>query len=122
MVNGWHQFEEKPIGSGLAASGPAYRFSHDITHIKESSYIPESWYVQQLVEGGIIGFLLFIGILGIISWKLYRRSIFLFGGFVGILVMNFLLHSFETSYAAVLLFMIIGLMLDKQKPLTLSDK
>ena len=54
MIDGIHEFEQKPLGHGLAESGPAYRYAHDITNIKEDSYIPESWYIQQLVEGGII--------------------------------------------------------------------
>jgi O-antigen ligase len=79
MLNGIERFKEKPLGQGLAESGPAYRFVHDVKDVKEDEYIPESWYIQQLVEGGIIGTLLFLAIMGMISWNLYRRSIFIFG-------------------------------------------
>jgi O-antigen ligase len=104
MVNGIEEFKSQPLGHGLAESGPAYRLVHDITDIPESQYIPESWYIQQLVEGGVIGFLLFLGIMGMITWQLYKKSVFMFGGFVSILIINFFLHSFEASYVSILLF------------------
>jgi len=115
MINGFEEFEQKPFGHGLAESGPAFRSVHNITNIKEDSYIPESWYVQQLVEGGFIALLLFLAIMTIISFQLWKKSVFIFGGFIAILVMNGLLHSFEASYAAVLLFMIIGLFMEEKK-------
>lgn len=111
MLNGIERFRERPLGQGLAESGPAYRFVHDVKNVKEDLYIPESWYIQQLVEGGVIGLLLFLGIMGIITWRLYKKSVFMFGGFIGVLVINFFLHSFEASYVSILLFAIIGLML-----------
>ena len=48
------------MGSGLAEAGPAYRFVEHPTKTEglyegenktlEDYYIPESWYIQQLVE------------------------------------------------------------------------
>jgi hypothetical protein len=61
MVTGLERFRENPVfGEGLASAGPAYRYVVPMnegeslyrgeTKIKEDYYIPESWYVQQLVE------------------------------------------------------------------------
>jgi hypothetical protein len=58
--------------------------------------------------------LLFLAIMGMISWNLYRRSIFIFGWFVGVLIMNFFLHSFEASYVSILLFGVIWLFMSKK--------
>lgn len=113
MLNGWNEFRAQPLGHGLAQSGPAYRLVHDVTNITEDKYIPESWYVQQLVEGGIVGLLLFLAILGLMAWKLYQKSVFILGGFIGILTMNAMLHSFETSWAALSFFMIVALLIGK---------
>lgn len=62
MITGIERFKENPVfGEGLASSGPAYRFVvpqnadehlyQGETKKMEDYYIPESWYVQQLVEG-----------------------------------------------------------------------
>lgn len=115
MLTGIERFRGKPFGAGLAESGPAYRFVHDVKDVKEDTYIPESWYIQQLVEWGVIGTLLFLAIMGIIAWNLYRRSIFVFGSFMGVLIMNFFLHSFEASYVSILFFAVIGLFMEEGK-------
>jgi hypothetical protein len=82
------RFSEKPLGHGLAESGPASRAlydvnetpitteptdkkvaniirtlkarNHDFLYNTETFYIPESWYIQQLIEGGVFGFLFFL--------------------------------------------------------------
>lgn len=61
MVIGLKRFTAHPLGSGLATSGPAYRYVTQLERDEglfegenkdlEDYYIPESWYVQQLVEG-----------------------------------------------------------------------
>lgn len=118
MIIGFNRFKEKPFGQGLAESGPAYRAVHDITNVKEDHYIPESWYIQQLVEGWVIALLLFIAIMATIAFELWKKSIFIFWGFIAVLAMNGLLHSFETSYAAMVLFMIIGLFVENKRGVT----
>ncbi len=64
---------DKPLGSGLATSGPAYRYVQhpeedeslfEGDNKKREDYsIPESWYIQQMVEGGAPGFAIFIAIM-----------------------------------------------------------
>lgn len=120
-VTGIERAKAKPLGSGLASAGPAYRFVlqpepnqslfEGDNKTEEDYYIPESWFIQQLVEGGIIGFALFLAIIGTIALQLVRKNIFLFGSFVGMAIMNLVLHSYESSYISLLLFMIISLVL-----------
>ncbi|MCB9806579.1 hypothetical protein H6768_01525 [Candidatus Peribacteria bacterium] len=88
MYIGYLRFLEQPLGHGLAQAGPASRAIADINQKEipiesinpeiaylsdifivrnpdfifstEHYYIPESWYIQQLIEGGIIGFFFFV--------------------------------------------------------------
>jgi hypothetical protein len=52
MVNGIERFMEFPLGAGLATSGPAYRSVTETETTLETDryYIPESWFVQILIE------------------------------------------------------------------------
>ncbi|MDD2487554.1 MAG: O-antigen ligase family protein [Candidatus Gracilibacteria bacterium] len=115
MIIGFNQFLNKPFGKGLASSGPAYRLSHDTKGTDEKNFIPESWYVQQLVEGGFIGFFFFMAILGLIFLRLYSVSIFFAGSFIAVLVMNSLLHTFEAVYISLIFFMFLGMFLNSGK-------
>jgi hypothetical protein len=120
MATGFERFREHPVfGEGLAASGPAYRFVvpqnpnenlyEGETKEKEDYYIPESWYVQQLVEGGIPALGSFLAILAIIALALLRVSPPFFAAFVACATMNLFLHSFESAYASLSLFALAGL-------------
>ena len=116
---------DRPLGSGLASAGPAYRFVKQPeageslfegeNKIAEDYYIPESWYIQQLVEGGFIGFIIFVLILATIAYRLARRNVFIFGSFVAMATMNLFLHSYESLYISLLLFMIVALVLEAPK-------
>ena len=48
--------------------------------------------------------------------QLVRKHIFLFAAFVGMNVMNLVLHSYESSYISLLLFMILALVLYYDTP------
>lgn len=120
MITGFERFKEHPVfGEGLASSGPAYRFvvpqnaSENLyegeTKEKEDYYIPESWYVQQLVEGGIPALGAFLAILATIALSLLRASPPFFAAFVACATMNLFLHSFESAYASLSLFAFAGL-------------
>jgi hypothetical protein len=118
-ITGIERAMDRPLGSGLASAGPAYRFVQQPEEneslfvwenkTKEDYYIPESWFIQQLVEGGIIGFALFVAILGRILLMLIRRNIFVAAAFIGMCTMNLFLHSFESIYISLLLFMLLAL-------------
>lgn len=58
-MTGIERFREHPMGQGLGTAGPAYRYVQKLSddpiyggqiQHTEDYYIPESWYIQQLVE------------------------------------------------------------------------
>ena len=65
-----------------------------------------------MVEGGLPGFALFVAILGQILMKLARKNPFLFASFLAIATMNLFLHSYESTYISLLLFIITGFAID----------
>ena len=111
MIIWIERFIQKPFWAWLAESWPAFRsiYPDKQTLEFEQYYIPESWFIQVLVEGWIIYFLLFLTILWIIWTKLYKKSISMFVSFFAILVMNVFLHIFEATYLSILLFILIWL-------------
>ncbi|PID87326.1 hypothetical protein CSB07_01990 [Candidatus Gracilibacteria bacterium] len=116
MEIGLKRFAKKPLGAGLAEAGPAFRSIYPDKQTKKDEvyYIPESWYIQILIEGGIIYFLLFLAILLLILKGLFFESKIIFSMFLAILVMNVFLHIFESTYLSILLFIFIGLFLKKE--------
>lgn len=110
------RFLEKPFWAWLAESWPAFRNIYpEKQDIKwEHYYIPESWFIQILVEGWIIYFVLFLAILSSIWIKLYKNSLIIFWVFIAILVMNIFLHIFEATYLSILLFTLIWIILYKK--------
>lgn len=73
----------------------------------EHYYIPESWYIQQLIEGGVIGFFFFVVVFILLLINL-RKYPAMFAALAGVLVMNTFLHSFESVHTALILFLIIA--------------
>ena len=109
------RFIKKPFWSWLAESGPAYRSIYKDRQTKkyEKYYIPESWFIQQLVEWWIIAFILFVMIFVIILSRIYNHSKSLFIWFFAICIMNIFLHVFEFTYISILLFIFIWLIFNK---------
>ena len=104
------RFSSKPLWSWLATAWPAYRSVIKTKTSLETDryYIPESWFVQILIEGGVIYFSLFIFILWIILLNLYKNNNnYIFLMFIWILIMNVFLHVFEYTYITILLFMFL---------------
>jgi len=116
MEIGLQKFIEKPLGYGLASSWPWYRQVHSgpLTKEDEKQFIPESWFVQQLVEGWIIYFTLFCSILIMILLRVYKNSPSFFVACIAIGVMNIFLHIFEATYVSVLLFIFLWLLTAKK--------
>lgn len=115
------RFIEKPFWQWLGSSGPAYRHTQDLTgtdrkKIEEMDkfYIPESWYIQQFVEGWIIGGISFLIIMGILFFALIKKHVILGWMFMGIAVMNIFLHTFESAPFSLLFFILIGILLSYQ--------
>jgi hypothetical protein len=123
-MTGIERFREYPMGQWLGTAGPAYRYvvkladdpiyGGAIQHT-EDYYIPESWYIQQLVEWGVIGFILFCAIMGMIAWRIFPLSPTFFASFIAVLTMNLFLHSFESVYISLILFLILWLFIGKRK-------
>ena len=112
MITWFNRFLEKPFWAWLAESWPAYRsvIKTETSLETDRYYIPESWFVQILVEGGFIYLILFLSIIFIILQNLYKNNnLYLFLMFLWVLVMNMFLHVFEYTYITILLFMILGL-------------
>jgi hypothetical protein len=65
----------------------------------ETYYIPESWYIQIMIEGGVLGAILFAVILLSILAKLQKNK-YILGATLGIYIMNLFLHSFESVHTA----------------------
>lgn len=109
------RFKEKPFWAWLAESWPAFRkiYPEKQTLEWEHFYIPESWFIQVLVEWWIIYLALFLAILWTILIKLYSKSIVLFWMFSAVLIMNIFLHIFEATYLSILLFILIWQILYK---------
>jgi len=106
------RFISKPFWSWLATAGPAYRsvIKENTTLETDSYYIPESWFVQILVEGWIVYFSLFLLILWQILFTLYKnKNNYILAMFIWILMMNLFLHVFEYTYITILLFLFLGL-------------
>lgn len=122
MVTSIERFQEYPMGQWLASSGPAYRYIIPVNASnmaeKDHFYIPESWYIQQFVEGGIIGGILFLSIMLMLFIGLVKKHIILWGMFVWIGIMNLFLHTFESSVLVLPLFMLIGLLLSEKKKMS----
>jgi uncharacterized membrane protein len=111
-----NRFKDNTFWAWLGSSGPAYRkiyTQEEINKQVEAFFIPESWFIQQLIEWWIIYFLLFSTIIVLILIKTYKKSHFIFASLLAIIVMNIFLHSFESSYNSILLFMIIWIILKK---------
>jgi O-Antigen ligase len=120
MMTSIDRFKAHPMGQWLASSGPAYRYvvpDVDASNMieKDRFYIPESWYIQQFVEWGVIWGVLFLAIMLSFFWMLIVKSPILGGMFAGIGVMNLFLHTFESSVLVLSLFMLIGLFLAEKK-------
>ena len=124
-MTGIKRFESHPLGQGLASDGPAYRYMGSIptgVNLTEGTLqkledwnIPESWYVQVLVEGGVIGFVLFIAIMGLVLYRLFAVSVPIFTTFLAVAIMNGFLHTFESMYVSIILFFFVGWLMVVEK-------
>jgi hypothetical protein len=109
-----NRFKENLLWQWLGTSWPAYRkiySKEEISKQVEAYYIPESWFIQQLIEWWIIYFTLFTLIILNILIKTYKKSYPLFWAFLAIIIMNIFLHSFESTYNSLLLFMFLWIIL-----------
>lgn len=140
MYMGFLRFSKNPLWQWLASAGPASRALYDVNEVpitaepsdkniativrtlkarnkdflynSETYYIPESWYIQQLIEGGILWFFFFLSIIVGILAQL-RLSPYILAAFVGVLIMNIFLHSFESMHSSFALFIVLASLVKK---------
>lgn len=115
MSVGIHRLMEYPFGQWLGSAGPAYRYIVDLHDQNVTDldrfYIPESWYIQQFIEGGYLGWVLFFGIMLWIFVVLMTIHPILGALFAGVGSMNLFLHTFESSVISLSLFLLIGIII-----------
>lgn len=122
LVNGIGRVKSNPVGQGMGSAGPAYRhvqdlrgLSHKQLEVKDFFYIPESWFVQVFIEGGVFGGVLFFAIIVFLGLALLFFHPFLGASFGGIAAMNLVLHTYESSVVSYTLFIFVGLILGYAK-------
>jgi hypothetical protein len=95
-IDNAHDAIQHPLGQGPGSAGPA---SFYLQHSEPK--IAENYFVQIAQEVGVIGLAIFCALSALIGWKLFRMIngdstsylvIGLFASFIGINVINFLLH------------------------------
>jgi O-antigen ligase len=106
-------------GLGLGSSGPAANYEPESKLKKDFEYlsykwlikedrikIPENWYLQLLLNGGLLYAILYLLIVTIPIWQLWKiikakdSNIVFLMGFVGILIGNIFLHLWENQTIA----------------------
>jgi len=119
-------FFYNPIGYGLGIAGPATQIGRSIESAgwweistaspsAVSKFLPENWFVQILLEQGIMGLFLFSWLLFLIGYYLFQiikkeknfLSIWIFTAFISLAFMWLFTHSFEESATSYTLFLII---------------
>ncbi len=107
---------EYPLGQWLGSAGPAYRHVMQLSDksraeitVLDTFYIPESWYIQQFIEGWIIGWILFFWLMAVFFIVLIGIHPILWALFFGISTMNLFLHIFEYNVISLSLFFLIWL-------------
>ncbi|MEI8143279.1 MAG: hypothetical protein WCG48_01525 [Candidatus Berkelbacteria bacterium] len=103
------------VGGGIGTAGPIA--------IKYGGLIPESWYLQLVLELGILGFVLWLVVFGLISKNLIVSKQFgLFFGLLSLMITALFLHTFADNLVLVYtMFILIGVA-SSQRKLIQTDK
>lgn len=106
--------QDKPLGHGPGTAGLVS------IQNKDGGLLTENYYIQIAYEVGLLGFLLFIGLLYLLLENLWQRrkdpaAQALLASFVGIALMNFLLHTWSNEAVACAWFMLAGTTLAVRK-------
>lgn len=103
-----------PLGMGLGTVGPA--------SVRYEKLLTENWYLQILIEMGVLGLALFLGVLAVISKKILQApraagiNFGLFLALLGIAVTGLFTHSFEETSTVMVLFGALGTSLTSHSP------
>ena len=125
-------FLYNPFGYGLGIAGPASQIGNSIesagdwviaTNTTQTvhRFLPENWFVQVLLEQGIIGLVLFSALFIVIWARLFDRikkhkdyiSVAWFTAFVGLCFMWLFIHVFEDAAISYTAFLIFGILLSE---------
>ena len=125
-------FFYNPFWYGLWIAGPASQLWNSIESAWEwiiatnttqtvHKFLPENWFVQILLEQGIIGFSLFIGLFMVIGLRLFSRvkkqkdymSVAWLTAFLGLCFMGMFVHVFEDAAISYTAFLIFGILLSE---------
>lgn len=125
-------FFYNPIGYGLGIAGPASQIGNSIEsagnwQIATSTtqtvhrFLPENWYVQILLEQGIIGFFIFMALLFLIGYRLLERlkkhrdfiTVGVTTAYFALCFMSLFTHGFEEAATSYMLFLFIGILLSE---------
>lgn len=123
-------FFYNPFGYGLGIAGPASQIWKSIesaggTFIATSNvltihrFLPENWYVQILLEQGIIGFSIFMGLIILIGVRLIARlklhkdfmTVWITTAYFSLCFMALFTHAFEEAATSYILFLFMGIIL-----------
>ncbi len=100
---------DDPIGSGPGTAGLA-----SIRNETQGTELNENYYLQIASEVGIIGVVLFLGILAVVGWRLYGLradpiSLALLASFIGLAFANLLVHIWSNEAVAYTWWALAGL-------------
>ncbi len=116
IQNGINTITSNPLGNGVGTAGPASFYT-------SKPLIVENWYIQIAIEIGIIGLMLYIAFIFMNLKKLYKESmhkknsvlpITLLASLCGILVTSLFLHTLADSTLSILLFGLLGLVINNR--------
>lgn len=118
LITSINMFFYNPFGYWLWIAGPASQLATSSNSILSSwvnKFLPENWYIQILLEQSLLWLWLFIWLLSVIWFYLYKivktkkdyLSIGIFVSYITILFMANFTHVFEESATSFILFMII---------------
>ena len=121
-------FFYNPIGYGLGIAGPASQIGNSIesagdwiiaTNTTQTvhKFLPENWYIQILLEQGIVGFSLFMSLIIVIWYYLIEHlkkhrdflSVGIATAYFALCFMALFTHAFEEAATSYILFLIIGI-------------
>jgi O-antigen ligase len=92
-----------PLGYGPGTAGPA-----SLRDRLQTGFIGENYYLQLAIEVGVIGLVIFLGIIGIVGWQLWRAgaqndvALALAASLAGISIINLFLHGWSDSTIALM--------------------
>lgn len=121
-------FFYNPFGYGLGIAGPASQIGNSIESagsweiaagnvLTIHKFLPENWYVQILLEQGIVGFALFTSLIILIGYYLLVHikkhrdfmSVGIATAYFALCFMALFTHAFEEAASSYMLFLIIGI-------------